>query len=215
MTVRRAKVAMISPHDVVEAGITAMLDRHRSRIELVRPDTPAAPSEPDVVLYDVVGLADGGQTEFDRLVNQTQSVVLALGRDQRPDLLDLALVRGADGCFLMSIRETDLLTALDSAMITRHSASEPSILCACPSVRRAPRLGANAGLSGREAEILTWVARGLSNDEIADLHLLSINTVKTYIRSAYAKIGVHTRSQAVLWVLQHGFETQPDPVRRP
>lgn len=206
---------MISPHDVVEAGITAMLDRHRSRIELVRPGASAGEGEPDVVLYDVFGLADGGQTEFDRLVHQTQAVVLAVGRDQRPDLLNQALVRGADGCFLMSIGETDLLATLDAAMTTRHAASEPPILCACPSVRRAPRLGVNAGLSGREAEILTSVARGLSNDEIADLHLLSINTVKTYIRSAYAKIGVHTRSQAVLWVLQHGFDTQPDPERRP
>lgn len=212
MTVRRAKVAMISPHDVVEAGITAMLDRHRSRIELIRPDMPAAQGEPDVVLYDVVGLADGGQAEFDRLVNQTQSIVLAVGRDQRPDLLNQALARGADGCFLLSICETDLLVALDVAMATRRSAGDSAapIYCACPSVRRAPRLGVNVGLSAREAEVLTSVARGLSNEEIADLHFLGINTVKTYLRSAYIKIGVHTRSQAVRWVLQHGFDTPPD-----
>ena len=37
---------------------------------------------------------------------------------------------------------------------------------------------------------------------------LSINTIKTYIRSAYHKIGVSTRSRAMLWGLEHGF--QPD-----
>lgn len=203
---------MISPHDVVEAGITAMLDRHRSRIELVRPGTPAAQGEPDVVLYDVFGLASGDQAEFDRLVNQTSSIVLAVGRDQRPDLLNQALARGADGCFLMSICETDLLTALDVAMAAKQSAgtSPVPICCACPSVRRAPRLGVGVGLSAREAEILMSIARGLSNEEIAERHFLSINTVKTYIRSAYAKIEVHTRSQAVAWVLQHGFDSRSD-----
>ena len=45
----------------------------------------------------------------------------------------------------------------------------------------------------------------LSNEETVDRDFLSINSVMTYIRTAYAKIGVHARSQAVLWVLPHGF----------
>ena len=64
--------------------------------------------------------------------------------------------------------------------------------------------------TARESEILTSVARGPSNEQIAERDFISLNTVKTHIRTAYAKIGVQTRSQAVLWALNHGFESQAE-----
>ncbi|MDP2774124.1 MAG: response regulator transcription factor, partial [Nocardioides sp.] len=72
--------------------------------------------------------------------------------------------------------------------------------------------GRAAGLSPREAEILALITQGLRNQEIADRAYLSINSVKTYIRSAYRKIGVERRAQAVLWGVKNGFE--PDTERR-
>lgn len=60
------------------------------------------------------------------------------------------------------------------------------------------------GLSERERQVLCFVAEGLSNQEIADRLFVTINTVKTYVRSAYRKIGVTSRSQAVSWVLIRG-----------
>nr|WP_227464364.1 LuxR C-terminal-related transcriptional regulator [Nocardioides lijunqiniae] len=64
-------------------------------------------------------------------------------------------------------------------------------------------------MSSRETEILSLIVRGLSNQEIADAAYLSINSVKTYIRTAYKKMGVTRRSQAVVWAMQHGFEPPP------
>ncbi len=59
--------------------------------------------------------------------------------------------------------------------------------------------------------MLTFITRGLTNDrEIARPAFLSINTVKTYIRTAYRKIGVETRAQAVAWGYQHGFQSTDD-----
>jgi two-component system, NarL family, response regulator LiaR len=52
------------------------------------------------------------------------------------------------------------------------------------------------------------IVRGLSNQEIADAVYLSINSVKTYIRSAYRKMGVTRRQLAVIWALQHGFTAE-------
>ena len=68
-----------------------------------------------------------------------------------------------------------------------------------------------AELSRREAQVLHLVSEGLSNQEIAERSYLSINSVKTYIRTAYRKIGVTRRSQAVVWGMKHGFE--PDHLR--
>lgn len=197
---QRTTVAVVSRQAVVVAGITAVLGRHPARFEVVR-------SGAEVVLYDVLGLADGDGAELDRLVNETAAVVLAIGRDLQPDLLNQALAQGADGCFSVNTGETALLAILEAAR-TRDpaTAARGPIICACPSVRRARRLGQSAGLTSREAAILTSIAQGLSNAEIAEREFLSVNTVKTYIRSAYAKIGAQTRSQAVLWVLQHGYD---------
>ena len=78
--------------------------------------------------------------------------------------------------------------------------------------------GRSAGLSPREAEVLALIARGLSNQEICDRAHVSINSIKSYIRSAYRKIGVKSRTQAVLWALAHGFahdtERTIDPALR-
>ena len=71
------------------------------------------------------------------------------------------------------------------------------------------RLGIEQGLTRREAEMLGLIARGLSNQEIADAAFLSINSVKTHIRTAYRKLGVTRRSQAVGWVLQKGSASRP------
>ena len=60
----------------------------------------------------------------------------------------------------------------------------------------------------REAEVLAVITQGKSNSEIAQVMYLSINTVKTYIRSTYRKIGVTGRSHAMSRGLDHGF--QPD-----
>ena len=72
--------------------------------------------------------------------------------------------------------------------------------------QRAALLQKLEGLSERESEILALITQGLSNQEIADRAYLSINTVKSYVRSAYRKINVDSRTQAVLWGIDHGFK---------
>jgi NarL family two-component system response regulator LiaR len=72
------------------------------------------------------------------------------------------------------------------------AASPPAV-----SEHLAGALQASYGLSPREVDVLHLIACGLSNQEIADSLYLSINSVKTYIRTAYRKIDVTRRSQAV------------------
>jgi DNA-binding NarL/FixJ family response regulator len=60
-------------------------------------------------------------------------------------------------------------------------------------------------LSPREREVLILIGQGLSNNDIAETMFLGINTVKTYVRSAYRKIGATSRTRAVIWVLGSGL----------
>ena len=68
------------------------------------------------------------------------------------------------------------------------------------------RLGENDGLSDREAAVVSLIVAGLSNEEIADALYLSIDSVKTHIRSAYRQMGVASRTQAILWGVNRGFQ---------
>jgi DNA-binding NarL/FixJ family response regulator len=62
-----------------------------------------------------------------------------------------------------------------------------------------------AGLTAREAEVLTLLASGLSNSEIAQRLVVSNATVKTHINRIFAKIGARDRAQAVRYAYQNGM----------
>ena len=74
-----------------------------------------------------------------------------------------------------------------------------------PAADQTPRL------TVRETEVLAHIAAGLSNREIADALFLSVNSVKTHIRTAYRKIGVSRRVEATRWAVQHGLEADSAP----
>ena len=188
------RVAVLSPYPIVVEGLTAMLGRHRSRIDVVEGVPTVEDEEPDVVLYDVAGLAEGDGDDLEHLVKKTGCVVFAVGRDLRPDLLGQALAHAVDGFFSMNATESELIAAVESAMTGWQIGDDgpDPVVGSSDSEQRAYRLGGSAGLSDREAEVLSLITRGFSNDEIARLCFLSINSVKTYIRTAYRKIGVRS-----------------------
>jgi DNA-binding NarL/FixJ family response regulator len=68
-----------------------------------------------------------------------------------------------------------------------------------------PWVGYRHGLTRRQSDVLVGMVNGLSNREIAEQLMISLNTVKSYIRSAYDAIGVTTRAQAVVWAVEHGL----------
>lgn len=71
--------------------------------------------------------------------------------------------------------------------------------------------GDECGVTARESEVLALICQGLSNQAVSESMYLSVNTVKSYVRSLYRTINVTTRSQAVVWGMSNGF--QPQTVR--
>jgi DNA-binding NarL/FixJ family response regulator len=189
------QVAVVSPQAVVQHGLVHLLGRHPDRVAVVPyPDG----HDPDVVLFDVIDLADGDLTRLQGLLSSTSAKVLAVGRDLRPDLAARALAVGADGFFSMAVSEAELIAAVEAA-VTGDGAGGPE----APAGQ--PRLGADVGLTSREVEVLTLIAQGRTNRAIAAELYLSPNSIKTYVRTAYRKIGATSRSQAVAWAIRNGF----------
>ena len=64
---------------------------------------------------------------------------------------------------------------------------------------------AERGLTSRESEILRYIAKGYSNEEIADMVHLSLNTVKTHVKSILANLNVSDRAEAVAEGIHRGI----------
>ncbi len=64
--------------------------------------------------------------------------------------------------------------------------------------------GIAEALTERESDVLALLARGMTNKEIAQTLFLSVRTVEAHLRNIYGKLGVGSRTEAVLWAVQHG-----------
>ena len=153
---------------------------------------------PDVIVYDLAG-AENDLEELRHLVSSgCPVVVLRLSDATRPHG-DGAGPRGHPR------RRMDVAGAELIEVVERAAAGQRSLVRLRPELRHGTRARLRSGLTERELAVLELIAAGLSNDEIAATLFITINTVKSYVRTAYKRIGAETRSQAVIWALENGL----------
>lgn len=131
----------------------------------------------------------------------------AVRDDAQPDEPRRWTMRGADRSAPRVVRRSAWVTVQNApGGLAAVPVAGPAEVPAEVPAEGAVAPGYGVGLSPREADIVALIAEGLSNQEIADRLYLSINSVKTCIRSAYRRIGVSNRSQALLWVFTRRAE---------
>ena len=198
-------VALVDDYDVVVKGVANMLDPYRDRVVIAELDsTMPVEDVVDIVLYDSFAQPESDHEEIGVLVaNPRARRVVVYTWNFHADLVESARRHGAHGYLSKTLPARELVAALEAV----HS-GEVVISEVTARARSAPGLdwpGRGEGLSDREAEILALITQGKSNADVARLTYLSPNTVKSYIRTIYRKLGVGSRTQAVLWGVQHGF----------
>jgi DNA-binding NarL/FixJ family response regulator len=209
---RPLRLAIVDDYDVVAAGVAHMFDHYADRVEVAHlQELDSVDDHFDVTLLDTFALGRNALDDLDILVANPLAEAVVLFTwvfDQK--VIDDALRRGASGYLSKSLPAAELVDALE-----RIAAGETVI--SDPPASRTPIgqdwPGREEGLSERESEILSLITQGHRNAEIADLMHLSINSIKTHIRSAYAKMGVRSRTQAVRWAFTHGFQIDERPIR--
>lgn len=159
---------------------------------------------PDVVLMDLrMPGVDG--VEATRLIGESapdvRIVVLTTHADDASILK--ALRAGATGYLTKESGRAEIARAIEAAASGQSVLDDgvTAILLAA-----AVDVPPSVDLTPREAEVLTLIARGKSNTEIAEELFVSAATVKTHINNLFAKIGVRDRSQAVRYALRHGLD---------
>ena len=198
-------VALVDDYDVVVMGVAKMLDRYRDRVIIAELDSTMPVSDSvDIVLYDSFAQPESDHEEIAVLVaNPRAHRVVVYTWNFHPDLIASARQHGAHGYLSKTLPARDLVAALEAV-----HAGETVVSDVPPRTRSAVGLdwpGRGEGLSDRESEILALITQGMSNADVARLTYLSPNTVKSYIRTIYRKIDVGSRTQAVLWGVEHGF----------
>ena len=205
----RIRVFLVDDHEVVRRGVHELLSLEDD-LEIVGEAGTAAEAlvripatRPDVAVLDV-RLPDGSGVEVCREVRSQQPDVkcLMLTSFSDDEALFDAIMAGASGYVLKAIRGTDLVSAV------RDVAAGKSLLDPVATGRVLARLRDGggkederlSGLTRQERNILDLIGEGMTNRQIGNELHLAEKTVKNYVSSMLAKLGMERRTQAAAYV---------------
>jgi DNA-binding NarL/FixJ family response regulator len=209
-------VVVVDDQEMVRAGFAALLSA-QDGIEVVGQAADGqqaldvcARTSPDVVLMDVrMPVLDGVAATTRLLANPTDTRVLMLTTFDVDDYVYAALRAGASGFLLKDATPAELVSAVRvvaagdallaptvTSRLIAHFARQPRLVGTPPSL---------TVLTPRELEVLTLIARGLSNTEIAERLVVAEQTVKTHVGRILAKLAIRDRAQAVMVAYETGL----------
>jgi DNA-binding NarL/FixJ family response regulator len=211
-------VFLVDDHEVVRRGLKDLIESEAGIQVIGEAGTCAEGLQgilvkrPDVAILDV-RLPDGTGIEICRdlrsMAPEIRTLMLTSYADD--EALFSAVMAGAQGYLLKDIRSSDLLNSI------RRVASGESLLdqVAIDGVRKKLQAGSSAyamlqDLTEQETRVLELIGEGMSNRQIAEHMFLAEKTVKNYVSSVLAKLGMERRSQAAAFIARLGLQDRSD-----
>ena len=206
-------VLVVDDAPLFQAGIAAALNEAGFDVIGQAQDAMSAVSkarqlQPDIVVLDVLMPGLSGLDVVDKICSAAPetSVVLLTSSESEEDLLS-AIKSGASGYV---VKDTPLPLLVESINDVVRGGSVISPMMASKlfaNVRQLLRhrdivAGRRPTLTGREVEVLQLVAQGMTSREIGKKLFISENTVKNHVRNILDKLGLHSRSEAVMYALR-------------
>ena len=209
------KVLVVDDHWVVRQGLRMFLDQEsaitvvgeasdgREAIDLARQ------LRPDVVLMDILmPHVDGIEAITHIKAEMPRVEVIALTSVLQDGSVSDAIQAGAIGYLIKDTRGDQLVQAIRDAAEGRVHLSPEAAIRLAKDLRRPERV---ESLTKRETSVLKLVAEGLANKEIARRLSISEKTVKAHLNNVFAKLDVHSRTQAALEAIRSGIAQAADP----
>ncbi|WP_308636046.1 response regulator transcription factor [Paenibacillus silvisoli] len=209
------KVLLVDDHEMVRIGLAAVLNTEDG-IEVVGEASNgmegirlAQAYRPDVVLMDLVmeGM-DGVETTRRLLELYPDCKVIVLTSYLDDGKMYPVIEAGAFSYLLKTSRATEIADAIRAAA-RGQSVLESQVAAKMMNRFRQPKAEAvrplHEQLTDREMDVLKCVAKGLSNQEIAEELFIGIKTVKFHVTNIFAKLSVEDRTQAAIYAHKHGL----------
>ncbi len=217
----KTRILIADDHAVLREGMRNLLERERD-LEVVGEASDGDEAvrlgiklKPDVVLMDIVMPKLGG-VEATKLIKQASPATAILVLTAYSDIRYIIglLEAGACGYLLKSARGHDIIGAI-RAVRSGDSVLDPVITRkllerAIGPAKGSVEAGARGLLSPREIEVLRLAARGMSNKDIAKQLFLTVRTVKAHFTNTFNKMGVGSRTEAIVKGLKEGYITLDD-----
>jgi len=201
------RVLLVDDHEIVrrglrdllggEPGIEVVAEAGNVAEALVR----AGATKPDVAVVDV-RLPDGDGVALCRSLRSLEpapNCLVLTAFDDEQALVE-AILAGASGYLLKQVRGQDLVHAVREVAAGRSLLDPVTTARVLERMRRSAQTDELAALTERERTVLELIGEGLSNREIGARLFLAEKTVKNYVTSVLAKLGMERRTQAVAWV---------------
>ena len=205
------RVFLLDDHEIVRRGIKELLESEDD-IEVVGESGLAQEAarripalKPDVAILDA-RLPDGSGIDVCREVRSVDPSIAALilTSYDDDDALFAAIMAGAAGYILKQVGGHDFIETV-RRVAAGQSTLDPSVTArVLDRLRNGPRVDPELeALSAQEHRILELVGEGLTNREIAERMYLAEKTVKNYVSSMLAKLGLSSRTQAAIFATKH------------
>ncbi|GAA1548813.1 response regulator transcription factor [Streptomyces albidochromogenes] len=206
------RVLLVDDHQVVRRGLRTFLEV-QDDIEVVGEAADGAEGvaraeelRPDVVLMDIKMPGTDGidaLRKLRELANPARVLIVTSFTEQRTVVP--ALRAGASGYVYKDV-DPDALAGAIRSVHAGHVLLQPEVAGALLAQEDGNGgTGRGSTLTEREREVLTLIADGRSNREIARALVLSEKTVKTHVSNILMKLDLSDRTQAALWAVRHGI----------
>ena len=191
------RVALVNDYLIVLEGLRALLRSSEPEIEIVELDIKKEPRQTvDVTLLDTYGeLESLGERVRELSADSSNGAIVVFSFSDRPEAVQHAMSAGAQGFISKAVPRQPIIDGIKAAaggdrVVLIHRSQHSQI----DEVLRWP--GRDIGLTERESEILSLLSTGMTKRELGRNLYVSENTIKTHLRSLYAKLGVRSRAQA-------------------
>jgi NarL family two-component system response regulator LiaR len=209
------RVLLVDDHAVVRKGMRALLDREPG-LEVVGEADDGEQAvravdrlRPDVILMDLEMPGVGGIEATQRIsASHPESRIVVLTSHAAEEDVFPALKAGAQGYLLKHSAPEDVLQAIRQAHrgeTVLHPTIARMVLQELNRPAPAKQARTTDPLSEREVEVLRLLARGMSNQEIADALVVGEATVRSHVSSILRKLQLASRTQAALYALREGL----------
>jgi DNA-binding NarL/FixJ family response regulator len=215
------RILLVDDHEVVRLGLKSLIERHAG-FEVVAEAASqqqavqkAVESEPDIVLMDIRLAGGSGIEACEEIMGLRPSTkVIMLTSYAEDEMLFSAIRAGAVGYVLKQVGGNDVIRAIESAARGEATLDPTLTQRVFDEMRRSIRQDeatAFGELSSQEMNVLSLIAEGKTNREIAQELYLSEGTVRNYVSTILSKLQVSNRAEAAAYAIRHHLSDYLQP----